>query len=57
MCFREARLDIFPALLVTNARPLTGSVRPTRKTSYGEGNAKEMAAINPILIIVNSTGF
>jgi hypothetical protein len=29
---------------------------PTQKSSYGEGDAKEMAAINAILIIVNSTG-
>jgi hypothetical protein len=50
-----AKLDPapFPALITRGHRL---AVRyPTPKTSYGEGDAKEMAAINTILIIVNST--
>ena len=52
---REARPGIIPCTGHERAA-IDWLFAPTQKSSYGEGDAKEMAAINAILIIVNSTG-
>jgi hypothetical protein len=52
---REARPGIIPCTGHERAA-IDWLFAPTQKTSYGQGDAKEMAAINTILIIVNSTG-
>jgi hypothetical protein len=41
--------------LVAKAQAFGRLVRCHPETSYGQGDTKEMAAINTILIIVNST--